>query len=235
MTMRGKIVHQLFLTLCSLSVAACPSPPAQKSEIHGFFELASSTTDPARCPACSRLEIVDTAGTSRVYFANRAVFLRISAGDIDRLDLVRNDAAWHQKKIWSGAVTLTSSARERLLHFASTNAGDFVLTAGTDLAIAFFDRESLLTSDGVLIFSISKADVVAEFERRVGNQSEWISDSTIDREEMCKMAARGDEAELASCLEMTNRESADRDEVRFRDFEREVDRGIAEHTSRSVP
>lgn len=232
--MRGRIVCQLLLTLCSLSVAGCPSQHAKKNQIHGFFELASATKDPARCPACSRLEIVDTAGTSRAYFANRAVFLRISAGDIDRLDLVRNDAAWHHQKVWSGAMTLTSSARERLLDFVSTNPGDFVLTAGSDLAIEFFDRQGLLTSEGVLIFSISKADALAEFERRVGGQLEWVSDSTIDREEMCKTAAKGDKTVLASCLETTDQESADRDEARFRDFEREVDRDISEHTSRSA-
>ena len=235
MTMRGKIVFQLLLTLCWLSVAGCPSPTAKKAQILGFFELASATTDPTPCPACSRLEIVDTVGASKAYFANRAVLLRIGATDIDRLDLVRNDAAWHQKKLWSGAVTLTSSARERLLHFASTNPGDFVLTAGSDLAIAFFDRESLLTSQGVLIFSISQGDVLSEFEHRLGGQLEWISDSTVDREEMCKTAAKGDKTVLASCLQMTNRESADQDEARFRDFEREVDRGISEQTSRSGP
>ena len=235
MTMRGKIVFQLLLTLCSVSVAGCPSPTAKKVQILGFFELASATTDPMSCPACSRLEIVDTAGASKALFANHAVILRIGATDIDRLDLVRSDAAWHQKKLWSGAVTLTNSARERLLHFASKNPGGFVLTAGPDLAIAFFDQQSLLTSQGVLIFSISQGDVFTEFERRLGGQLEWISDSTVDRVEMCKTAAKGDETVLAYCLEMTNRESADQDEARFREFEREVDRGISEQTSRSGP
>ena len=102
------------------------------------------------------------------------------------------------------------------------------------MAIAFFDRESLLASEGVLFFSISKADVVAEFKRRVGNRSEWISDSAFNRAEACKMAAKGDEAVLASCLQVTNPESAERDEARFKDFEREVDREMAEQTSRSV-
>lgn len=233
MTIRGKIVIPFLLTLCCLSVAGCPSPTARKVQIRGFFELASATTDLTSCPACSRLEVVDTAGASRALFVDRAVILRIGATDIDRLDLVSNDAAWHQKKLWSGAVTLTDSARERLLHFASENLGSFVLTAGSDLAIAFFDRESLLTSRGVLIFSIAQDDVFKEFERRIGSHLEWTSDSAFDREEMCKTAARGDESMLASCLEITNRESADQDEARFRDFEREVDRAISEETPRT--